>query len=64
MAVDLAQHHPEVSIKDLYDSKFRYPTNGNPRYVAGAWVYELVEKKRAWQASNNWKKVTTHTLPF
>jgi hypothetical protein len=39
------QRHPEVTFEDLYTSKFRYPTNANPRYVAAALVYELVARR-------------------
>lgn len=43
LAADLAQHHPAVTFRDLYANKFKYPTNSNPRYAAGALVYELVQ---------------------
>lgn len=45
VAQDLLAHHPAVSFKDLYTNKFKYATNSNPRYAAGALVYELVYKK-------------------
>lgn len=44
VAADLARH-PAVTFKDLYTNKFKYPTNSNPRYVAGALVYALVYAK-------------------
>ena len=44
VARDLAQH-PGVTFEDLYTSKFRYPTNANPRYVAAGLVYELVARR-------------------
>lgn len=45
VATDLNQHHAQVRYRDLYDSKFRYPTNANPRYVAAALAYELVQRR-------------------
>jgi hypothetical protein len=45
LAADLTQHHPAVTFQDLYANKFKYPTNSNPRYAAGALVYELVQAK-------------------
>ena len=44
VAADLARH-PEVTFQDLYTNKFKYPTNSNPRYAAGALVYALVYAK-------------------
>lgn len=44
VARDLARH-PGVTFEDLYTSRFRYPTNANPRYVAAALVYELVARR-------------------
>lgn len=43
---DIDKNHPEVTFKDLYDNSFMYPTNQNPRYIAGAVVYELVYEKK------------------
>ena len=45
VALDLAQHHPAVTYRDLYEGKFRYPTNSNPRYVAAALAYAVVQRK-------------------
>ena len=45
VARDLVANHPEVTFKDLYTNKFKYATNSNPRYVAGALVYALVQQK-------------------
>lgn len=42
---DLQNNHPKVSFRDLYSNSFRYATNQNPRYVAGAVVYQLVYEK-------------------
>lgn len=44
VAADL-RRHPEVTFQDLYTNKFKYPTNSNPRYAAGALVYALVYAK-------------------
>ncbi|MCC9166950.1 hypothetical protein [Pontibacter harenae] len=43
---DIAKNHPEVSFKDMYTNNFRYATNQNPRYVAGAVVYQMVYAKK------------------
>ncbi|MFD2514987.1 hypothetical protein ACFSRY_14005 [Pontibacter locisalis] len=43
---DLHDNHPKVTFKDLYSNSFRYATNQNPRYVAGAVVYQLVYDKK------------------
>jgi hypothetical protein len=45
VAQNLLTNHPKVSFKDLYNNSFKYATNSNPRYAAGALVYELVHKK-------------------
>ena len=45
VATDLLANHPNVGFKDLYTNKFKYPTNSNPRYAAGALVYALVRQK-------------------
>jgi hypothetical protein len=42
---DLNQKHPGVRFKDLYTNSFKYAVNSNPRYAAGALVYELVYQK-------------------
>ncbi|OGX91305.1 hypothetical protein BEN49_20270 [Hymenobacter coccineus] len=67
VAADLARHRPAVPFKDLYDGTFRYPTNGNPRYVAGALVYELVAQKagvasfqKLEQSENTYASFLTH----
>jgi hypothetical protein len=44
VAVDLVRH-PKITFEDLYTNKFKYPTNSNPRYAAGALVYALVYAK-------------------
>lgn len=43
---DLYENHPTIGFKDLYSNSFRYATNQNPRYVAGAVVYQLVYEKK------------------
>jgi hypothetical protein len=59
VAQDLLANHPTVSFKDLYTNKFKYATNSNPRYSAGALVYALVFKQagiagfRVLEASDN-----------
>lgn len=45
LAKDLTSNHPTVTFEDLYSNKFKYPTNSNARYAAGALVYELVRSK-------------------
>ena len=42
---DLNQKYPGVRFKDLYTNSFKYAVNSNPRYAAGALVYELVYQK-------------------
>jgi hypothetical protein len=43
---DIYSNHPEVTFKNLYEGSFRYARSQNPRYVAGAVVYELVHAKK------------------
>lgn len=45
VADDLNKKHPAVQFKDLYTNSFKYALNSNPRYTAGALVYELVFRK-------------------
>jgi hypothetical protein len=45
VVADLVKNHPTVTFKDLYANRFKYPLNSNPRYAAGALVYELVHTK-------------------
>jgi hypothetical protein len=42
---DLNKKHPAIRFKDLYTNTFKYVLNSNPRYAAGALVYELVYRK-------------------
>jgi hypothetical protein len=44
VSVDVARH-PAITFKDLYSNTFKYPTNSNPRYAAGALIYALVYAK-------------------
>jgi hypothetical protein len=59
LAQDLLANHPAVSFKDLYTNKFKYATNSNPRYAAGALAYALVHQQagvagfRALEESDN-----------
>ena len=59
VAEDLLANHPNVSFKELYTNNFKYATNSNPRYAAGALVYALVHKQagvvgfRALEESDN-----------
>jgi len=41
VAQDLIRQ-PKITFEDIYANKFKYPTNSNPRYAAGALVYALV----------------------
>lgn len=43
---EIYENHPSVTFKDLYTNSFRYTTNQNPRYAAGAVVYQLVYEKK------------------
>jgi hypothetical protein len=45
VSADLNKQHPDVRFKELYTNSFKYALNSNPRYVAGALVYELVYRK-------------------
>ncbi|MDQ2794466.1 MAG: hypothetical protein M3Y12_10740 [Bacteroidota bacterium] len=42
---DLTKKYPTIRFKDLYTNSFKYALNSNPRYAAGALVYELVYRK-------------------
>jgi hypothetical protein len=45
LATDLRQHHPAVTFEAIYSNKFKYALTSNPRYAAGALVYELVYRR-------------------
>ena len=53
---DIYGNHPKTTFKDLYSNSFRYPTNQNPRYVAGAVVYQLVYDKKGLKGINQLEK--------
>ena len=67
VADDLNKKYPNVRFKDLYTNAFKYALNSNPRYAAGALVYELVYRKAGSagfaeleQSENNYESLLSH----